>query len=77
MTTTIQKVARAEEQKLEQKDSNILRRYSVRLENGESILYHQGESASIGEPQRVVNQNEVFNLLRRAVCKTRTLGHSG
>ena len=55
------------------KEGNIIRRYSIRIENSETRLYQQGESTK-KDPQRVVKQEELFALLKSTHDK---LGHAG
>jgi Txe/YoeB family toxin of Txe-Axe toxin-antitoxin module len=74
MVTTIQKSGReTTKQKISKQESNSIRRYSVRIENSLRILYHQGDTAK-EVPQRVVKQEDLFNLL---MTKHKKLGHTG
>uniref|UniRef100_A0A914BX55 Uncharacterized protein n=1 Tax=Acrobeloides nanus TaxID=290746 RepID=A0A914BX55_9BILA len=49
--------------KISKKESNIVRCYSVRIENPKTVLYQQGESNKEA-PQKVVKKEELFNLLK-------------
>uniref|UniRef100_A0A914CSV9 Uncharacterized protein n=1 Tax=Acrobeloides nanus TaxID=290746 RepID=A0A914CSV9_9BILA len=73
MVTMIQKWMGNDKQKISKQESNLIRRYSVRIENSLMILYHQGETAKEA-PQRVVKQEDLFNLL---MTKHKELGHAG
>ena len=69
MVAKIQKNADAKNTKLSMDDFNLMRNYSVRIEQQIPTLFHTGKEA-----QRVVKQDELFKLLEKAHLK---LGHCG
>lgn len=54
-------------------DLNLIRNYSVRIENNTPYLYHQGIGGK-KEAQRVVKREELFQLLQSTHEK---IGHGG
>ena len=64
-------------EKLNHHEANLLKRYSLSIENTESVLYHQDERHK-GEKQqekkRVIQQEELFTVLHNCHKK---LGHAG
>lgn len=54
-------------------ENNLNRRYSIHVENSITSLFHNGESAK-EKPQKVVKQEELFDLLKTTHQK---LGHGG
>lgn len=56
-----------------QRDLNVIRRYSIHIENTSAVLLHQGDGNKEA-PQRVVKREELFELLQRTHTK---LGHAG
>ena len=74
MVTMIQKNGQeTTKQKISKQESNLIRRYSIRIENSLMILYHQGETTK-ETSQKVVKQEDLFNLL---MTKHKELGHAG
>ena len=76
MVKTIEELAGRDPEKkdkIPQKERNLMRRYSIRIENSETNLYHHGDKAK-EEPQKVVKQGDLFNLLR---SRHIALGHGG
>src|SRR4051812_48400167 len=61
MVAKTQNTEKEEKKRLSQKESNLIRCYSIRIENATTILYYQGDTAK-EEPQQVVKQ-DLFNLL--------------
>lgn len=73
MVAVIQNRAVGPTKKLSQNEINLLRRYSVRIENTVATLYHQGEKPN-DAPQKVVKQEGLFVLLKATHAR---LGHAG
>uniref|UniRef100_A0A914CSJ4 Integrase catalytic domain-containing protein n=1 Tax=Acrobeloides nanus TaxID=290746 RepID=A0A914CSJ4_9BILA len=71
--STIQKCAESKPEKLSQSESNILRRYSLRIENMVPVLYYKGDTAK-EKPLKVVKKEELFILLKNTHIR---LGHCG
>lgn len=72
MVESVQK-ERGEGTKTPLKEANLIRRYSIRIENSKSTLYHNGDSLK-EEPQQVVKQEDLYELLKATHEK---LGHAG
>ena len=58
---------------LSKEETKWIRRYSIRIENGNMVLYHHGETVK-EESQQLVKREQLFELLRTTHLK---LGHAG
>jgi hypothetical protein len=77
MVATIQKRSgeNNEENKLTKPEFNLLSRYTLRVEQSKTVLYHGGDSKEKeNKPKRVVTQENLFELLHTTHIR---LGHGG
>lgn len=63
----------ADKNKKSQQEMNLIKRYSIRVENSETNLYHSGDKSK-ETPQKVLKQEDLFNLLKERHV---ALGHAG